>query len=115
MPSATTALGPPLLLLGLVILIQALPIYDYEFGEEAFSIRACRIFLIDRIRYDDISRVRDASLADLAALPVRYVSRPLDKYIYLERRTGSVRRVVLTPPNRVEFIARLKSVGVTIG
>jgi hypothetical protein len=111
MTDALNALGLPLAMLALLVLAQLLPLYRYAFDDNGFSVRFLGL-LVTRIRYSDIVVAREAKWSDLAALPARYVHRPMDRYIYVELRSGVFRRVVITPPDLSGFAQHLASAGV---
>ena len=104
----------PVVVVGVLFLYQLVgPIlfYKYEIKRDRLEIWSLSVFRVASIRFSDIEIIRVATLLDLAPwnFAARYVTRPLSHYIYIKRRRGFPKRILITPAEPQKFISIIGS------
>ena len=96
--------------LSIVAVISAMPLwYDYDIDERGIRVFVLRRFAVWRIPFDTIINVRLFSWREtwLWAAALRLGNRIRRENVLVERRSGLIRRIVLSPRDPAGFVGEV--------
>ncbi len=102
----------PLAALVFVLAVQiAGPVilYRYRMTKDRLDIFAFGFLRVARVMFDDIETIRLARMGDAAIWnwPAWFVNRPFARFVYIRRRHGLCRKILISPKDPEAFIAKV--------
>jgi hypothetical protein len=96
--------------LAIVAVIAAMPVwYDYDLDERGIRVFVLRRFPVWRIPFDTIEGIRLLAWHEtwLWAVALRLGNRIRRETVLVERRSGLIRRIVLSPRDPTGFVSEV--------
>jgi len=84
-------------------------LYRYRLTRDRLDIFAFGFLRVARVMFDDIETIRLARMGDASIWnwPAWFVNRPFARFVYIRRRHGFCRKILISPKDPEEFIAKV--------